>query len=221
MTPRPIRLTPGDRAVLQVFSRKSTARQGHGFSFEGAIQALLDLETDTNPTSRFDGFRCAKDVVEYISVKHIGAKNALELSDYERNARRTESITMYLGRWSVRGGQRVTTEIYVMTIPAEEWRTYFPDDDRVDHFTKSTVFAGISNDRRDDKAWKSRTSMLKRAWRQQLPLTPIDIRFKRDHGNQRRVQCAVPFRNFPSVFARFYDEVKTVELEALLRELAD
>lgn len=209
---RPVEITPQRFDVIQRLAGKpSGARQRHGFTFEAGLTRLLNYSPADSYTAPVDAWETVG--ANYpVSFKNIKDRAAIELGSASRNAAVERDFLFYVGFWS--GLQRATTRIHVMVCDSAMWRSWFPDD--MDPFSAEAVFDGITNAYADDAAWKVRCRQLRALWKQQVPDSPIQVRFKRDHKSQKRVQCAIPFRSFKDVSAVAYSAQHTRQLETAL-----
>lgn len=193
-------------------------RQEHGFIFQSAASALLGLTTPPSYIDPDDGFVRDEEsgASVPVSFKNIRHHRPVELGSLAHSVERREGFRMYVAFWTGgRGDGLAIDHIHVMSMPPGYFRSLFPRD--VEPFLAPAVFRGITNDRADDIRWRHRLAELREQWREALPPeSPIRVRFKRDHGTQRRVQCAITPVGFDAMFELTYDETHTRELEELL-----
>ena len=61
------------------------------------------------------------------------------------------------------------------------------------------MLLSVSNNKEDDNKWKTLMNEGKQLWKNKTP-NLISPRFKRDHKNQKRIQCAITNKNFYNYF---------------------
>jgi len=213
--PFPIQVTDEQLSRLLISSSPSTARQAHGFIFQSGVSSLLRLYVTASYTDEVDAYSIKQpdDEVMRHSFKNIQAGSSVELGDLVRNANAKRDFAMYVGFWS--SFKTNIREIYVLRVRADYWRTMFPAD--VTPFTAERAFEGITNSRADDQKWATRQAELKALWKEAVPdSSPVVVHFKRDHKDQRRVQCGMPFTGFLQVFNDLFDSERTSQLIAAL-----
>lgn len=212
---RPVEITPQRLNTLQhLVERPSNARQGHGFNFETGLMRLLGYSPAVSYTSPVDAWEPGNGGYP-VSFKHIKDRGPVELGSACRNAGVDRDFLFYVGFWA--GPQRATKRVHTMLVDAQLWRAWFPAD--MEPFTAEAVFDGISNDYADDVKWRARAKELRALWREKKPEgSPIQVRFKRDHKKQKRVQCAIPFRHFERVFSAVFSAKHSAQLEDAFRQ---
>lgn len=183
------------------------ARQQHGFDFEYlSIEKFgwTPVSRENNPhwyTSRFDAF-CPRFELP-VSVKTAKERSLIELGDFRRQSNQKTDFLMCVGIWSGKT-KEVHTE-YLLHIPADYWIAQFensPVDAMLD------AFEGITNSYEDDQKWTTRRKELTALWNKSS--SDLNINFKRDHKNQRRVQCSISWNTFKDKLIPKYS-VKYVE----------
>jgi len=187
-----------DWKIPAFYPEKTGERQRHGFDYENAVIQKYDLKRSDNYTSKYDAFYLGIPV----QIKCIKHGCAIEMGDYKRNKNKQEDFILIVGFWKGEKDNIVKESILY-----------------IDHanFTKHLTFKNdkkmvaemdlISNLVEDDNRWKVFCNKYKSEW----PDTNLlDIRFKRDHKKQKRIQCAISWSNFVN---KFVNEFKTYKLK--------
>jgi len=212
-TPSPAPLTVSreqrQRLLSAAAAQRNGERQDHGLVFQEGLAALLDLQVPEEYTHPVDAYGreivgSAPQRVGY-SFKSVGRRNAVPLGSFERASSISEDFYLVVGNWV--GAKTSIRHIYALKIPASLWRSMFPPDPTP--FSAASVFDGITNSRADDGAWKERRKALTRQWSEAAPYSPITLNPKRDHKNQRRVQCSISRSAFAPLFFFTYDAALT------------
>lgn len=193
-------------------------RQKHGFDEEEYIKKYYFVDDyDHNYTSQWDGkiktsniiyppkMASLKDFPETIpvSIKTKKIHCAVEMGDFMRNVKKEEGFLLMVGFWE--GIDRLVVRRHFMHIPQQEWNKNFP----LDLAKKmNNIFAdnNITNNVSDDLRWKQISSTYRREW-EKLG-TGINVCFKRDHKNQKRVQCSIKREYFAMLVDQYSVEVK-------------
>lgn len=157
-----------------------TERQAHGFIFEEYVEKHYGVNREGKTyTDKWDGELNGKPV----SIKHIKKGNAVDLGDIFRQASINEDFYMIIDFYS-----ESDDEIYVLDIPAEEWKKYFPTVPFEEKFR--SALSSVTNNREDDMKWKTLMNECKNFWKQNCP-NIIRPNGKRDHQTQKRWQCSI------------------------------
>ena len=105
--------------------------------------------------------------------------------------------------------------IHAMHVPADYWRSLWPAN--ISPFLAEAAFDGISNSPADDERWALRMAGLQETWQANLPGgSPAKLHLKRDHSQQRRVQCSISREGFNELFQLTYDPALTDRLKEAL-----
>ena len=114
-----------------------------------------------------------------------------------------EDFYLFVGFWEQDKNNII--ENYCLYIPANIWKTLFNFNLQKDF---KNLLANITNQISDDLRWKEEINLLRSKWKQTTP-NLIRPRFKRDHKNQKRIQCAINNKDFYNYFVKnFQIEVK-------------
>ena len=94
--------------------------------------------------------------------------------------------------------------IDVFYIDSNIWKNEFKKDS-INQIRK--VFDGITNSRSDDSKWKTRRLEYVQLWKNSN--SKFTINFKRDHKNQKRVQCSLSKNNYKT-FSELLMDIKSL-----------
>lgn len=171
-------------------------RQGHGFLFEDFIKNKLNIQPCENGhyTYKWDGMLNGYPV----SIKTEKLGSDIEMASFSRNAYNTEDFYLIVGFWDKEKTNIV--EIKILFISGQEWHTLF-DLNIVQEC--QDLLNSVTNDKSDDEKWKNGRLALTKKWKDNTP-NLIRPRFKRDHKNQKRMQCAINNKDFYTYFIPKY-----------------
>lgn len=178
-------------------------RQQHGFIFERNIIDKYKFTSQSSYTAKHDAF-CGTYPVQ---IKCIKYGCPVELGDYKRNKTRTQDFILIVGFW--KGEKDNIIEVHILFVKHDDFvnQLQYEYDDDIEAGMKQ-----ISNSRSDDEIWNQFCKLHKSQWPK---YNLIDIRFKRDHKTQKRVQCAIPWKHFQSQFLTRYKKLNDTDLKAL------
>lgn len=170
-------------------------RQGHGFSFEQEIEKKFGVDRSKKGyTDKWDGELNGFPV----SIKTAKNGTDVEMADLRRNAYNQEDFYLIVGFWEKEKSNIVKIE--TTFIPGKDWHELF-DCELVE---ECVDFLGtVTNDYSDDEKWKSGRLALSKKWKERTT-NLIRPRFKRDHKTQKRVQCAINYKDFYKHFVSKY-----------------
>lgn len=175
-------------------------RQIHGFVFEKQYSNMNNLKI-------IEGYTSAIDAVDNenfnYQIKCIKIGSSIDLGDIFRNSKKSKDFYLVVGFWKTNKDNIV--KVYRLYIDKDKWSKIF-------EFTyyaelKDWITNKVSNEYSYDKQWKSECSYFKNLWNAKLKRR-IQLRFKRDHKKQRRIQCAINKTDF---FEYFLKEFKNWE----------
>lgn len=156
-------------------------RQIHGFTYEDFFIKKFSLIKEPQYTERYDAY--GKNGTPF-KIKSIKKGSSIDLADYFRNAEESKNFFLAVSFWD-----RIESNIveeYVITIKSYIWREllYFKEKERMREWIKT-----VSNEREYDEQWKDECLFFKNEWNKEE--RKIQLRFKRDHKSQKRIQCAI------------------------------
>jgi len=169
-------------------------RQKHGFIFEEFIFSELSLTKINEYTAPYDAYDSNN--FKY-QIKLIKYGNSIDLGDIFRNAEKQDDFFLVIGFWKDKKDNIV--EIYRLYIDCKKWKNILSFDyyDELKDWIRNKV----SNAYEYDKQWKKEMQY----WKEKFGKRHISIRFKRDHKNQRRIQCAINNKEFYSYFLKEFE----------------
>ena len=170
---------------------KSCARQAHGFDFEHFIIDKFGLIKSKSYTSEYDAFEQVGDQEVPVSIKYIKEKGSIDLGDYFRNANKNCDFIMYVGFWKLEKNIKKTTRIYRFEIDHKKWVSMFQFESSLE---MKTELKYITNLRADDDRWSEYCNRYKKMWNSRT--RECQLRFKRDHKTQKRIQCGINQKEF-------------------------
>lgn len=170
-------------------------RQKHGFIFESYVSEKYGVVLNKDCyTSKWDGTLNGYPV----SIKTERYGSDIEMADFRRNAINTDSFYLIVGFWKEEKENIV--EEYCLFVDGDEWHSLFPEHFIVDF---ENMLLEITNDKSDDIKWKKMMNEQKKRWISETK-NLIRPRFKRDHKTQKRVQCAINYKDFINYFVGKY-----------------
>lgn len=167
-------------------------RQNHGLIFEQEIIDKYGMEKSTKMTSKFDAYY--KDIP--VSIKLTKLNSSVSFGDIFRQSEIIEDFILISGFW--KGKKNNIEKIDVFYIDSNIWKNEFKKDS-INQIRK--VFDGITNSRSDDSKWKTRRLEYVQLWKNSN--SKFTINFKRDHKNQKRVQCSLSKNNYKDFMRNF------------------
>lgn len=177
-------------------------RQRHGFINEQRIVDLYDLNhLKEQYTHKWDAFT-KEDTPIPVSIKSKSKNGSVEMGDFFRNADVKEDFYLHVTYWSpnitlgtpkskLLTPDKVITSEHALLIPGPAWSAMFPQSL---HENISTLIDEASNDKSYDETWKKKCAELKDKWEQTGSI--IKLAPKRDHKDQKRMQCVIPYKEF-------------------------
>jgi len=190
-------------------SKKGTGeRQKHGFDYEYLIRERYGMIKSNSYTAEWDSplFNDMPASIKCIQQK-IGS---VDLGDFLRQSKIKEDFLIFIGFWC--NDKHNIVEEYIVKIKKENWEKYLGNTDIIEEMKKELVT--ISNDIKDDGKWE----IFRNKWGEKYTegKTPtIALRFKRDHGTQKRIQCGITYKNFKEIILV---ENEIITLETVLNE---
>ena len=103
-----------------------------------------------------------------------------------------EDWILQVGFWE--GKKDNIVEEYTIEVSKEQWSSLLGD---VEIFKEAKEeMSNISNDYEDDYVWEEFRVRYKKLWGASI----LQPRFKRDHGNQKRLQVGITYNNLKEYF---------------------
>lgn len=183
-----------------------TERQGHGFEYEQQVLQRFNLQT-CGYISPFDAV-CGNIHIQIKCIKH-GC--AIELGDYFRNKRKNVDFILIIGFWKTTKDNIV--DEYIFLVQHELFTSNLQYDADAEMIEELKL---ITNLRQDDGRWQEYCIRNKDKYASFG--NKIDIRFKRDHKTQKRIQCAISWNAFNTWFKKAFENLSIEKFEQLLSQ---
>lgn len=161
-------------------------RQVHGFEYQNVVCERHNLLPDENYTGMWDAYTQDNSIPCMVKTFKYGSE--LPLSDIFRNVSRNTDFYLMYGIW--KGNKLNIIEEKVIFIDITKWKELI-DWDHYDNL-KNWIMNLVSNDYSYDVIWKSEVKEWKKKWGKDRL---VQLRFKRDHKTQRRIQSGVSHKN--------------------------
>lgn len=173
-------------------------RQQHGFLYEDAFIKRFDLIKENNYTNKYDAYD--RGGIPY-KIKNIKLGSSIDLSDFFRNANEDKDFRLVVSFWKDSTDNIV--EEYMINIPAIEWQEllYFEQS-----YDMREWIHHVSNAHDYDAQWRRELNYFKDKWNEDES-RKIQLRFKRDHKTQKRIQCAVNNTDWYSYFLKHFEVI--------------
>lgn len=162
-------------------------RQVHGFIFEKSIIEKFNLIKEKSHTSEYDAHTSNNIPVQ---IKLEKENSDIEMADIFRNFLKKEDFILVVGFW--KNNPLDIVKIYSVYFKIEDFKKNF-DGKLLDDF--SQFLENITNNYSDDEKWKYQIKIFRKEWKSRTS-NFIRPRFKRDHKNQKRIQCAINNKDF-------------------------
>jgi len=172
-------------------------RQKHGFVFEEEVIKLLKLDKNKDYIGKFD----AQGMGFNVQIKCIKNNAEICFGDYVRNLDFTDDFLLIVGFWE--GNKSNIVNICIDYIDHKKWIELLQYD-KIERL--KTDIDGISNKRSDDGKWKAIQKYHKERWGDR----GIQLRLKRDHKNQKRVQLAIQYKYYMNEFINLTKKVDII-----------
>lgn len=167
----------------------SIAKQFHGFQYEQKVIERFNLQKAKNYTSPYD----AQHKSHNIQVKCMQHGSSVEFGDYLRNKQKTNNFILIVGFWKHEKDNIIQEHIFDVNVSTLSSNLYYPHD--ADMFKEMSL---ITNMYEDDEKWKTFCQKHRLQWREYR--NKMDLRFRRDHKKQKRIQCGVSWKNYHEWF---------------------
>ena len=191
----------------------SMARQQHGFDFENTLIAKHSWTKSKNHTDEFDAYT-KKNVP--VQIKTVKAGSEIDFGDVFRNAEKKHDFILVVAFW--KGAKTNITDQIALRINADIWRPLFSFTDPNTRRALKEEMNLISNMRVDDGRWKHFMTTYKKTWTDTVlpgggpPQRVVELRFKRDHKKQKRLQCAIKLSNWRNYFLNVFPSVELADI---------
>lgn len=200
------------------------ARQQHGFDFENTLITKHSWTKSKSYTDEFDAYT-KKNIP--VQIKTVKAGTEIDFGDVFRNADKKHDFILVVAFW--KGVKTNIIEQTALHIEADKWRPLFsfadPNalpglvTDGHSHIKKALKeeMNLISNMRVDDGRWKQFMTTYKKTWADAVPTEGpprrvVELRFKRDHKKQKRLQCAIKLSNWHNYFLNIFPSVELADV---------
>lgn len=183
-------------------------RQSHGFSYEDNILKRYNIEKSDIYTSEYD----TKESNIPLQIKNIQYGGDIELGSYKRNKNKKSDFFLYIGFWKDHKSNIVDEVVY--RINYKEWIKNLEYDKDSQMFAEMDL---ISNLHEDDERWNDFCNRHKKRWDEFD--NKIAIRLKRDHKNQKRIQCAIPLRYYNTWFKSTFEQIPINKFQEILNDI--
>lgn len=170
----------------------SGARQGHGIVYEHDVIERFNLNKSLSSTSLFDAHTQSGIPV---SIKNNKAGTNYGLGGMLRQSLIDEPFILVAGCWrsSISRAKPEHEFIYFFDDPCV-WRENF-DENIINEYLELII--SITNNKSDDEHWRENIDRLRLKWNFLFKKNPSIIPApKRDHKNQKRLQCTMVPKNF-------------------------
>lgn len=163
-----------------------TARQSHGFRRQDEFIEENGL-TSYPVTSHFDAFDSNNNKYE---IKTTKLGNEISFADLKRKIDIDEDFHLHIDFYE--NDKENIIESCTILVKLDNWFSYFPFNAKELIFKMKLEMKTITNNYEDDEKWQLFCDKYKRLWGKNV----VELRFKRDHKKQKRIQCAVSFKSF-------------------------
>jgi len=172
-------------------------RQAHGFKYEQDVVSRFGLIKAEGYTNKDDAYYKQTPV----QVKCIKKGSSIDLGDYFRNASKNDDFILIIGFWE--GSKSNIVEEYALYIDHNKWNKLLRYEFVGSMFEQMKL---IRNDKLDDDVWKTFRETHKLQYNYGYD-RKIQLRFKRDHKSQKRIQCAINKTDFYDYFLTTFSRV--------------
>lgn len=197
---------------------KSRCRQEHGYVFETLIIEKYGL-LKNKMRSEYDATYVQGDENIPVQIKCIKYRSSIDCADFYRNQNKSQDFIFVVGFWSELKNKKDTEgvivfdntkyiqELHILYIEHVKWNSLFVFKESSEMKAELSL---ITNLVEDDVKWKNFIKKYKKLWKSGDVKRNVEIRFKRDHKTQKRIQCAIN----NSVFKKYFlEEFSVFEFE--------
>lgn len=170
-------------------------RQIHGFKEEAFMREQYPLfQVDNSYSAVWDALIRREDIIGGntkqdiipVSIKTKRINQNVEMGSFYRNSQVSKDFLLSVAFWD-RTTDNIVSREFIL-IPSDIWLRNFPNS-LILKMNNIFVDNDITNSRDDDARWKTISKQYRELWNDAN--TGIAIHFKRDHKNQKRVQCSI------------------------------
>lgn len=191
------------------------ANQEHGFKFEKRevnkrdsfilwkdyVEKFPEVDSDGIYTSKYDAVDLSRRGVKYhgkpVQFKNIKKKGSVDFGSIFRNRKHTENFDLIVGFWEYEKTNIV--ELYELKIDHKKLNSHFEWSDELYDELYYWIKNEVSNSYSYDEEWTKKRKEYKKLWGKNRLIQP---RFKRDHEDQKRIQCGVGYKKFIKEFVK-------------------
>lgn len=167
----------------------SIAKQCHGFHYEQRVIQKFKLQKAQSYTSPYD----AHHEMLNVQIKCMQHGSSVEFGDYLRNKQKTSNFILIVGFWKNEKDNIIQEHIFDVNATNLTKNLYYPYDDIM--YNEMSL---ITNLYEDDMKWKLFCQKHRLQWKEFH--NNMDLRFRRDHKKQKRIQCGVSWKNYQAWF---------------------
>ena len=178
-------------------------RQKHGFSYQEYIikkYNLSDIDPYTDQKLSYTDKWDAYYNLIPVQIKNKKKGSNVELADIFRQSETIENFLLIVGFYEKEESNIV--EEHILYINGNDWHSLFNAECLTEY---KNLIETITNDHNDDDKWKKNINILREKWKKTTPYLIVP-RPKRDHKNQKRIQCAINTAAFYTYFLPKYEE---------------
>jgi len=168
---------------------KNKEKQSHGFDYQDIIIEKYEMTESNCYTSHWDSplFNNLPVSIKCIQ-QNIGS---IDFGDFRRQCDIDDDFLLFIGFWS--GDKNNIVEEYIIKIEKDYWKSLFGNINIISDMMEEMKH--ISNDYNDDEKWIIFCEKYKNLYKKDKN-PKINLRFKRDHKKQKRIQCGITYNNF-------------------------
>lgn len=176
-------------------------RQAFGFLIEKEIIKKEQLLKSETYTAEYDAFTSDNIPVQIKTVKN---NQAICMGDIKRNFTKKKPFILYVYNYFSNKNKSKLYKIYVDDFSKYNELFYFDDYEMF-----WNELSALSNDREMDSQWKVIRLKYKKLFNSVERITSMNP--KRDHKNQKRIQCSIPRKKFDIFLDLFKYEIINTE----------
>jgi hypothetical protein len=175
--------------IRKALQTVSIAKQYHGFEYEKKVISKYNLQKSKGYTSPYDAHHKALN----IQIKCMQHGSSVEFGDYIRNKNKCSNFILIVGFWKDDKENIIQEHIFDVNSTKLTDNLFYPYD--AEMYEEMRL---ITNLHEDDENWKYFCQKHRTQWREFK--NNMDLRFRRDHKKQKRIQCGVSWKKYHSWF---------------------